>query len=230
MIFDVDGTLVDSTDFHVEAWQRAFARYGKHVTREAIHAQIGKGGDQLMPVFLAPEELERHAQALERYRVELVLTEYLPRVQPFPGVRRLFERIKRNGMRIVLATSAKAKELECHLQTLEVRDLIDGMTSADDAPHSKPCPDIFQAALALAHDVRPQDAIVVGDTPYDAQAAGRAGMRCIAVLSGHFPEGELRASGAIAVYRDVADLGEHYDATPFATPRVADAANDPAQP
>jgi phosphoglycolate phosphatase-like HAD superfamily hydrolase len=105
VIFDIDGTLVDSNDLHVDAWRVAFRRYGKELTHAQVHAQIGKGGDQLMPVFLTADELERFGTELEKYRVELFVRDYLPRAEPFPRVRELFERIRGEGLRIALAST-----------------------------------------------------------------------------------------------------------------------------
>ena len=215
-IFDVDGTLVDSNDLHVEAWREAFRHYGKEVHFEEVHDQIGKGGDQLMPAFLSRREVDKFGADLERLRGELFTHDYLPGAAPFPKVRELFERLKRDGVRIALASSAKEQELEGHQQKLHIEDLVDASTSADDADHSKPCPDIFLAALARLDDVAPEEAIVIGDSPYDAQAAARAGMKTIGLLSGGFSEERLRASGAIDVYQDVADLLEHYERSPLA--------------
>jgi HAD superfamily hydrolase (TIGR01509 family) len=177
---------------------------------------MGKGGDQLIPVFCTPDEVERFGKALEHLRLEIFKRDYLPRVRPFPGVRELFERIKSDGKRIVLASSSKEEEVKKHIEILKVTELIDAFTSADDAEHSKPCPDIFKAALARLGNVGPDGAIAVGDTPYDAQAASKLGMKTIGVLTGGFPEEKLRANGVIAVYRDVADLLEHYDESPLA--------------
>jgi beta-phosphoglucomutase-like phosphatase (HAD superfamily) len=126
-------------------------------------------------------------------------------------VRELFERLRADDLQIVLATSSKQVELEGHLKSLGVEDLLDAFTSADDAEHSKPCPDIFEAALGRLQDVRPAEAIVVGDTPYDAVAAAKAGMQTIGVASGGFPEETLLDAGARAVYVDIADLLDHYD-------------------
>lgn len=216
VIFDVDGTLVDSNPWHVEAWRDAFLRYGKEIAREALHAQMGKGGDQLMPEFLAPEELERFGGELARMRVEIFVRDYLPRVQPFPRVRELFERVRADGKRLVLASSAKQEELARHVRTLGIEALVDDATSAESAARTKPCPDLFEAALSRLDNVAPEQALVVGDTPYDAQAAAKAGMSTLGVLSGGFTEQTLFAAGAIAVYRDVADLLECYDASPLA--------------
>ncbi|HYO63718.1 MAG TPA: HAD family hydrolase [Pyrinomonadaceae bacterium] len=216
VIFDVDGTLVDSNDLHVEAWREAFRCYGKEVAFEDVHGQMGKGGDQLMPVFCTKEELDEFGEELERRRVELFTSDYLPRVRPFPRVRELFERARAEGLRIALASSAKEEELEQHKKNLRIGDLLEAAASADDAERSKPHPDIFQAALEGLKGVAPAEAVVVGDTPYDVQAAAKAGMKTVGLLSGGFAEDVLRAAGAVAVYRDVSDLLEHYDESPLA--------------
>jgi HAD superfamily hydrolase (TIGR01509 family) len=220
VIFDVDGTLVDSNDLHVEAWREAFRRYGKELAFDEVHGQMGKGGDQLMPVFCSKEELDEFGEELERHRVELFAGRYLSRVRPFPRVRELFERLKADGLQTAFASSAKAEELEQHKKSLRVEDLLEAATSADDAERSKPYPDIFQAALAGLNGVRPEEAIVVGDTPYDVEAAAKAGMRTVGVLSGGFTEEALRGAGAVAVYRDVSDLLDHYDESPLAKGRA----------
>ena len=211
VIFDVDGTLVDSNDLHVEAWREAFRRYGKEVSSEELHGQMGKGGDQLMPIFCSEEELESFGEELEQKRVELFKSEYLPRVRPFPRVRELFERVKAEGLQIALASSAKEEELERHKKSMAVEDLLEAATSADDAERSKPHPDIFEAALAGLKDVRPEEAVVVGDTPYDVQAEAKAGMRTVGLLSGGFSEEALREAGAVAVYQNVSELLERFD-------------------
>jgi HAD superfamily hydrolase (TIGR01509 family) len=219
VIFDVDGTLVDSNDLHVEAWREAFRCYGKEVSFEDVHGQMGKGGDQLMPVFCTEDELERFGGELERRRVELFTSDYLPRVRPFPRVRELFERLKADGLQLALASSAKEEELEQHKKSLRVGDLLEAATSADDAERSKPHPDIFEAALAGLKGVAPGEAVVVGDTPYDVEAAAKAGVRTIGLLSGGFPEEALREAGAVAVYQDVSDLLDKYDESPLAKGR-----------
>jgi HAD superfamily hydrolase (TIGR01549 family) len=216
VIFDVDGTLVDSNLEHVEAWREAFAHYGKELSAEEVHDQIGKGGDQLMPVFLSRHEMERFGRDLEHLRIELFTRDYLPGVEPFPRVRDLFERIKNDGLQIALASSAKEAELEQHQQKLGIAEFVDVAICADDADRSKPCPDIFETALARLDGVGPDEAIVVGDTPYDAQAATKAGLKTVGLLSGGFAEDVLRNAGAIAIYRDIADLLDHYEESPLA--------------
>ncbi len=205
VIFDVDGTLVDSVDAHARAWQRAFARFGRTIEFDAIRAQIGKGGDQLMPVFLTRDDIERQGPEIERFRQDLFNREYLGSIRAFPGTRALFQHVRAAGRRVALASSAKADDLAAYEEIAAIADLIDIETSSDDAERSKPHPDIFEAALgklALA----PGAALVVGDTPYDAEAARKAGIRVIGVLCGGFPEADIRAAGAHAVFRDPQDL------------------------
>ena len=224
VIFDVDGTLVASNDLHIEAWRQAFRAYGKEVSYEELHQQMGKGGDQLMPVFCSKEELDNFGKELERLRTELFKREYLPRVQPFPKVRELFERIKADGLVIALASSAQQEELERHKKSLGIQNLLKTATSADDVEKSKPHPDIFQAALSAISDVVPAQAVVVGDTPYDVIAAAKAGMRSIGLLSGGFTKEDLRAAGSVEIYQDVADLLEHFDESLLNTLRDTESA------
>lgn len=221
VIFDVDGTLIDSNDLHVAAWRDAFTRHGKNIGYGELHAQMGKGGDQLLPLFLSPAELEKFGQELERVRGEIFVADYLPRAQPFPKVRELLERLTADARRIALASSAKETELKAHKKNLKVDDLLHAVTSADDAEHSKPSPDIFIAALEQLGGIAAANVVVVGDSPYDAQAASRAGMRTIGLLSGGFTAERLKEEGVIAVYGDIADLLERYDESPFggANPR-----------
>jgi HAD superfamily hydrolase (TIGR01549 family) len=216
VIFDVDGTLVDSVDLHARAWQEAFEHFGKRFDYERVRYQIGKGGDQLMPVFLSEDELDEFGEELEEYRGQLFKRDYLPRVKGFPAVRELFERVGREGLQIALASSAKADELKTYKKIADIEDLVEEETSADDAEKSKPHPDIFEAALERLGGTRPSEAVVVGDTPYDAQAAGKLSLRTIGVLCGGFPEAELRHAGCTDIYRDPADLLARYDTSPLA--------------
>jgi HAD superfamily hydrolase (TIGR01549 family) len=216
VIFDIDGTVVDSVDLHAAAWQQAFAKFGHQIPFERVRQQIGKGGDQLIPVFLSREELDRFGKQLEEYRSDLFKREYLPRVRPFPLVRELLERIRHDGKRVTLASSAKQDELAVYKRIANIEDLVEAATSADDVERSKPHPDVFEAALERLGDVEPDEAIVVGDTPYDVEAAARAGLRTVAVLCGGFPEADLSAAGCIAIYRDPADLLTRYEESPLA--------------
>ncbi len=211
VIFDVDGTLVDSVDLHAEAWRVAFEKFGKTFPFHEIRRQIGKGSDQLLPVFFSKQELDQFGEDLDEYRSEIFKKDYLPRVQAFPRVRELFQRIKRDGKQIVLASSAKADELDEYKKIARIDDLIESETSSDDAERSKPYPDIFQAALARLKGVAPENAVVIGDTPYDAQAASKANIKTIGLLCGGWPQEELRRAGCVAIYRDAEDLLLQYD-------------------
>ncbi|HJU55997.1 MAG TPA: HAD family hydrolase [Pyrinomonadaceae bacterium] len=211
VIFDIDGTLVDSVDLHARAWQETFRRFGKEIPYEEVRHQIGKGGDQLMPVFFNEEELEEFGEEMEKYRGELYKREYLSRVRAFPRVRELFLKVKEDGLRLALASSAKEDELGVYKKIADIEDLVEEETSADDADKSKPHPDIFEAALERLGDVDADEAVVVGDTPYDAEAAGKLGLRVVGVLCGGFPEAELRAAGCVQIFQGPADLLERYD-------------------
>ncbi len=217
-IFDIDGTLIDSVDFHAEAWQRAFHHFGYHdIQFDEVRSQIGKGGDQLLPVFLSKEEIDRIGEKLETYRSELFRREYLSRIRPFPKVRDLFLRLKSDGYRIALASSSNQQDLEVYKRIANIADLLEADTSADDAKRSKPHPDIFEAALQRLGGMKPSEAIVIGDTPYDAQAARKLGIeQIIGVLCGGFPEEDLRKAGCTEIFRDPADLLDHYEQSAFA--------------
>jgi phosphoglycolate phosphatase-like HAD superfamily hydrolase len=210
VIFDVDGTLVDTVDDHARAWRRTFAHFGRNIDFAAIRSQIGKGGDQLMPVFLPKEEVERRGKEIEKYRLELFKRDYLPHVRGFPNVRELFERIVGAGKRIALASSAKGEELEAYKKAAKIAELVHEETSSNDAARSKPDPDVFEAALARLR-LPPQRAVVVGDSPYDAEAAGKAGLKTIGVLCGGFAEADLRKAGAAQIFRDPADLLANFE-------------------
>lgn len=215
-LLDVDGTLVDSNDLHVEAWRQAFHRHGKDVSREELHGQMGKGGELIVRTFLSEDEARRFGSAVDELHAEIFVRDYQPRERALPGVRPLLERMKAGGLRLVLASSAKGEELEGHRRVLGIDDLLDGRTGADDAARSKPCPDIFLAALQSLKALSPGEAVVIGDSPWDAKAARRAGIPMLGVLTGGFSEAQLRGNGALAVYRDLLELLERYDDSPLA--------------
>lgn len=215
VIFDIDGTLLDSVDLHARAWVEAFRHFGVQTEEPKVRRQIGKGGDQLMPVFLTDEQLKRQGKEIESFRSDLFKRHYLDKVRPFPGVRALFERARRAGLRIALASSGKKDEVAHYQDLLGIGDLVDVATSSDDADRSKPHPDIFEAAIGKLAGIAPSDMIVIGDTPYDAQAARKAGLDTIGFLCGGFPEADLSAAGCVAIYRDPQDLLDGFDASPL---------------
>lgn len=215
-LFDVDGTLVDTVDLHAEAWVQTFRHFGLDATFEEIRRQIGKGGDQLLPGLVPPDVLRNRQDDMETFRADLFRREFMPRVKPFPGVPDLFRRLRDEGIRIALASSGKEEEVASHKKLLGIEDLIDAATTGDEAERSKPFPDIFAAAFAKLGLSDPSEALVIGDTPYDAEAARAGGFPSIGVLCGGFPENALRDAGCVAVYRGPQHILDDFDRSPFA--------------
>lgn len=213
-IFDIDGTLVDSVDLHALSWREAFAEFGHQVTFEQARSQIGKGGDQLLPVFLSDAEVKNQGKDIEAFRGKLFKSKYLPMVRPFSAVPELLRRVRDAGLKVAAASSAKKDELEVYLELAGITGLVDVSTSSEDVERSKPAPDIFQAALKKLR-LDGGDAVAIGDTPYDAQAAGKAGIAAIGMLSGGFTEDDLRQGGCVAVYPGPGALLACFDASPL---------------
>jgi HAD superfamily hydrolase (TIGR01549 family) len=211
VIFDVDGTLIDSVDFHAKAWVDAFKEFGHDFSFDDVRAQIGKGGDQLLPAFLSKEEISERGRELEERRGKLLKDRYLHKFVAFSDVRSLFKKLNSNGIAIALASSAKKDELETYKKIADIADLVNTETSSEDAEQSKPYPDIFQAAMSQLGDVRREDVIVIGDTPYDAIAADQAGLTAIGVLCGGWGEADLYKAGCSAVYADPTELLAKYE-------------------
>ncbi|WP_224361681.1 HAD family hydrolase [Hyalangium versicolor] len=214
VIFDVDGTLVDSVDEHAEAWRRAFLEFGRDVPFAHVRSQIGKGADQLIPVFFNDEELAQFGKELEEYRTQLFLKDFLPKIRPFPKVRELFQRLKKEGRHVALASSAKKEELEHYVKLCRIHGLFEEATSKDEVDKSKPHPDIFEAALKRLGNPDVATTVVVGDTPYDALAAGKLSIPTVGVLCGGFPEDDLRAAGCRVLMKDPAELLARFEASP----------------
>ncbi len=219
ILFDIDGTLLDSVDLHARAWREAFLAFGKDIPFEMVRSQIGKGGDQLLPVFLSPAELAASGKEIERWRGDWWKLRYMHQVTPFTGVRPLFDADRSRGWTPVLATSAKEDELSFYVRVLEIGDLIEATTSKDDVARSKPHPDIFAAALDRVPARDRKGSWVVGDSPWDALAASRLGIPVLGVRCGGFPEEELRMAGADQIFDGPADLLAHLDRSPFAERR-----------
>jgi HAD superfamily hydrolase (TIGR01509 family) len=211
VIFDVDGTLVDSNDAHAEAWVRALAEAGHEVPFERVRPLIGMGGDKLLPTLGMPAEGEASEQMSHR-RGEIFQKDFLPGLRPLPGARALVARLHQDGYRLGVASSAQPAELEPLLKIAGVDEILRLRTSAGDVEESKPEPDVVQAAL---HRLRlaPSAAVMIGDTPYDVTAALRAGVAVIAFRSGGWSDADLH--GATAVYDHAADLLARLDSSPL---------------
>jgi HAD superfamily hydrolase (TIGR01509 family) len=198
-IFDVDGTLLDSVDLHALSWHEAMVRFGHDVSFEQARSQIGKGGDKLIPHFLDGNAQRDHGKEMEDWRSKRFKSKYLPLLRPFSAVPDLLRRVRESGVKVAVASSAKKDELEKYLDIADVTNLVEVTTSSDDVTESKPAPDIFEVALSKL-GMEGRDAVAIGDTPYDAEAAGKAGIRTIGVLCGGFTENSLRKAGAVQVY------------------------------
>jgi phosphoglycolate phosphatase-like HAD superfamily hydrolase len=208
VILDVDGTLIDSNDAHARAWSEAGERLGHEIPFERVRPLIGMGGDRVLPIVAGVEEESEAGQELSAVRRDIFKRRYLPELRAFPGVRRLVERLRDDGFDIVVASSASADDLESLLEVAGVLDLVRSATSADDADESKPSPDIVEEAIGRANVARNQ-LIMLGDTPYDVEAARRARVPLVAVRCGGWDTEELE--GAAAVFDDPADLLDHYE-------------------
>jgi HAD superfamily hydrolase (TIGR01509 family) len=211
-ILDVDGTLVDTNYQHSIAWYRAFRQNDVVLPIWRIHRHIGMGGDQLVK-SLAGEQLETEKGDDIRAAESVLYGELMTEVEPLEGARDLIEDLKQRGHAVVLASSAKAHEVEHYLDLLDARELADGWTTSADVEATKPEPDLVVAAVEKAGG---GDAVMVGDSVWDCEAAKRAGLDTIAVLTGGFSEAELREAGALAVYSSITELRESLDETPLA--------------
>ncbi len=215
VIFDIDGTLVDSVDAHALAWQQAFRHVGRVVPLDKIRPQIGRGSDQIIPMFLSAEDAQQLGEELNNYRKDLFRREYLPRLRPFAQTRELFLKIQSSGLKIALASSADNEDLMAYKRIAGIEDLIDGETAAQDVDHTKPNPEVVKAALGTLGNPDHGSVLLVGDTPYDAQAAEKLGILTVGLLCGGTPESELMQAGCIAVYRDPAHLLAEYEDSPL---------------
>ncbi len=217
VILDVDGTLVLSNDTHAQAWIEAFAKFGYEVKFEEVRPLMGMGGDYIIPKF-APglSDEEGKGKEITDYRKELVLDKFVPKMSPANGAREMVLKLQEEGKRLIIATSASSKVLTSLLKVAKVDDILseDDATSSDDAENSKPSPDIVKAALKK-FEMQPDEIVMIGDTPYDIEAANKAGIEVIAMRSGGFDDARLE--GAIAIYNDAADLVENYDSSPLAS-------------
>lgn len=215
VIWDIDGTLINSNDAHARSWVEALAEEDVHVDFAEVRPLIGMGGDKLLPRLVGAEDDSPLGRRVSKRRAELFRERYLPTLKPFPKTRELLLRVRDKGLAQAVATSAKREELAAFLDVARVRDLIEEATSSSDAERSKPDPDIVHAALEkLGYE--PGEVIMVGDTPYDVTAAAQLGVRTVALRSGGRSDADL--SGAVAIYDDAAHLLEELETSPLCQP------------
>jgi HAD superfamily hydrolase (TIGR01509 family) len=212
-LVDLDGTLVDTNYHHAIAWFRAFREHGIVVPLWRLHRAVGMGGDQLVQAVAGAEVEERHGDPVRAAERRLYL-ELIEETEPLAGARELLAELRDRGHRTVLASSAQQNQLDHYLERLQCRELVDGWTTADDVEETKPEPDLVAAALAKVGG-SPEDAVMVGDTGWDVEAAGRLGIETVCVLTGGWSATELREAGAAAVYESPDDLRAHLDETPL---------------
>jgi HAD superfamily hydrolase (TIGR01509 family) len=217
ILLDIDGTLVDSNDAHARAWVATLAQFGHEVPYERVRSLIGKGGDKLLVQAAGVEKDSTEGRRIDKARAERFMRDYMPHLSPFPKARELLARLREDGLSLVVATSAQQAEMDALLEICGASDLVHARTSSDDADKSKPDPDIIQAALEKAK-AAPTAALMLGDTPYDIDAARRGGVESVAVRSGGWDTAAL--DGAIAIYDDVADLLARYADSPLGRRRT----------
>jgi HAD superfamily hydrolase (TIGR01549 family) len=215
-ILDIDGTLVDTNYHHAIAWYRAFRQHGIVLPIWRIHRHIGMGGDQLVE-SLCDEEVEREQGDDIRSAEKALYLTLIEEVEPLSGAKELIGDLKRRGHAVVLASSAKQQEVDHYLDLLDARETVDGWTSSADVEATKPEPDLIEAALDKAG--REHGAVMVGDTTWDCEAAKRAGLDTITVLTGGFSEQELLDAGAAQVFDSIEALRGSLDETAFGAAR-----------
>jgi HAD superfamily hydrolase (TIGR01509 family) len=210
VIFDIDGTLVDSNDAHAHSWVDTFREAGYEVPFETVRPLIGMGGDKLLPKTIGKKHDSKEGKALSERRSEIFRQKYLPGLRALPGSRALVERVRADGLQPIVATSAKDEELQGLLEAAKVADLMEEKATASDAKRSKPDPDIVEAAIEEV-GLEPSELVMIGDTPYDVEAASRAGVRIIGFRSGGWGDDDLR--GAVEIYDGPEHLLELYSSS-----------------
>jgi HAD superfamily hydrolase (TIGR01509 family) len=219
VFFDLDGTVVDSNEFHVVAWARAFARHGLCVPRDVLRAQIGKGADVLLP-DLFPYMDAKERDGLAESHGAIFTRDFLGLVEPFPCASELISRLHDAGIAIVLASSSAQDEVDRYADLLKITKLVRATVSKDDVRQSKPAPDIFALALEKV-GLPPAAALVIGDTPYDAQAAAKCHIPALLLRSGGFSDAALRRAATRGIFVDIADVYVHYDSLFPASAKIA---------
>ena len=212
VILDVDGTLVDSNDAHAHAWVEALADYGYHVVFEKVRPLIGMGGDKVLPETVHMSKESEQGKAISQKREEIFKDRYLPHLQAFPGARELIEQMRKRGLQVAIASSAKPDELQAMLRLIGAEDLIEEKTSSKDVQRSKPDPDVMTVTLERT-GLPANETLMIGDTAYDIEAAQKAHVGTIAFRCGGWSDKDL--AGAIAIYDGPVDLLAHYDNSPL---------------
>lgn len=213
VIFDVDGTLVNSNEAQAKSWVEALKDFGYSVPYEKVRPLIGMGGDKVLPETIGVQKDSEKGKQISKRRSEIFKEKYLPDIKPFPDAQKLLDRMHEQRLKLAIATSAQPDELRPLLQIVGAADLIEDKTSAKDAKSSKPNPDIMQVALKRI-GYPANEVVMIGDTPYDIEAAGKVGIGTIAFRCGGWSNSDL--AEAIAIYNDPADLLTHYDSSPLA--------------
>ena len=214
VFFDIDGTLVDSNEFHVMAWEEAFRHHGLLADKATIRGQIGKGADQLIPSLFPATGHDQQKEIAQRHG-EIFRLRYLKQVKPFPRATDLIEMLHSKGTQAILASSAEKAEVEHYVELLKVGTMLTGTVSTDDVESSKPAGDIFAAALAQVFPTAASETLAVGDTPYDVQSALRSDIKTIALRSGGFSGDTLAEAGAPYIYASVKELFDNFDGSPL---------------
>jgi len=212
VLLDVDGTLIDSNHAHAQAWADTLAEFGRPTPVETIRPLIGMGGDKLLPKLLGVDAESDEGKRFAKRRAEIFRQQHVPRLRLTRGARQLLERFRHEGLRLTIATSAADGELDEMLRHVGLQELVDEKTSSADVEHSKPDPDVVRAALEKS-GLDADEVVMLGDTPYDVEAATRAGVEVVALRCGGWSDDAL--TGAIAIYDDPADLLAHWEESPF---------------
>lgn len=210
VLLDIDGTLIDSNDAHAKAWVEALADAGFKVDFFEMRKRIGMGGDHILPEVTELSAESAKGKKIKKRQSEIFREMHLPHLQAFPGVRELLQKMRDHGLEIIIATSASKKDLQALLEKIGIEDLIEKTTSSDEAEHSKPDPDIISAALSLTRS-NPQEAVMIGDTPYDIEAAAKAGVRTIAFTCGGWSVEALQE--AISIYQSPQELADEFESS-----------------
>lgn len=206
-IFDIDGTLVDTAQLHINSWIRAFKEFGLDIPSDKIQSQIGRRATEIAEAIVPKNKQDEVASIVEKKR--LVFREYYPKIKPFPMVKELFELLNKNGIKLALATSTTRRDAEFYTEILSIENLVGATITAEDIEHSKPNPEIFLKA-ARRLEIDPGESVCVGDSPHDMAAAKNAGMLAIGVLTGGYTRKELQETGADEIYRNIGDLYKNF--------------------